>query len=324
MGGGMQREVLEWLGRSGVGVFAVHYVRHRHVITEEGAEGRSKRIRRIAHLAFVLGPTPFRHAETSPATVTAMSDVISIETLGAIATITIDRAPVNALTAEHWTELRDVIAMTADNHELRAVVVAGENQSFCAGADIRTLTEPHADMDEAEMLLVVADAANAIRQHRAPVIAAIDGPAHGGGLELALACDIRIASPRATFAAAGINMGLIASVSSLIDAIGDTRARRMLLTGYRITAADASLWGLVTDVDDAPLDAAMAVASAIATKPPLAVEATKYAVAQRPRLSPAEHSDLMGELFRFLATSDDHAEAIRAFLEKRRGNYGRR
>jgi enoyl-CoA hydratase len=253
-----------------------------------------------------------------------MSEVISVETLDAVATITIDRAPVNALTSEHWVELRDVIESTVDNHGLRAVVIEGRNRSFCAGADIRTLTDPPPGTDEAAMLLVVAEVAAAIRQHRAPVIAAIDGPAHGGGLELALACDIRIASPRSTFAAAGVNMGLVASVASLIDAIGDTRSRRMLLTGYRITAADAQLWGLVTDVDDAPHDAAMAVASAIATKPPLAVEATKYAVAQREALSPDEHAQLMSELFRSLAQSGDHAEAIAAFLEKRRGEYNRR
>ena len=251
-----------------------------------------------------------------------MTEAISSTLENGIVTISIDRAPVNALAPVDWQRLCDHIEEASTNTDVRAVVIDGGEGRFCAGADIRVLTEPTAD--PAMMLHNVSDAATSIRACRVPVIAAIDGPSHGGGLELALACDIRIASMQATFSASGVNMGLVASVQSLVEAIGDTRARLMLFTGERFDAKLAEAWSLVTLVDDQPLSAAMALAKTIAAKAPLAIEAIKTALATASTMSSADHESLMSELFASLAESNDHQEAISAFLEKRPRSFTRR
>ena len=250
-----------------------------------------------------------------------MGSAITSSRQGSILTITIDRAPVNALPPPDWAALRDQIDAASADTSVRAVVIDGGAGRFCAGADIRVLSEPS---DEPTiMLTIVAEACNAIRNCRVPVIAAIDGAAHGGGIELALACDIRIASPTSTFSASGVNMGLVASVRSLVDAIGDTRARLMLFTGERFDAALAESWFLVTMVEDDPHAEAQALAATIATKAPLSIEANKTALAAMSTLSADEHDALMTELFGTLAGTEDHQEAINAFLEKRPRRFRR-
>ncbi len=252
----------------------------------------------------------------------AMTSAISTTVENGIATIGVDRAPVNALPPGDWAELRDAVAAASADLDVRSIVIEGGKGRFCAGADIRVLTEPQDD--PAMMLTIVADAAQAIRNCRVPVIAAIDGPSHGGGLELALACDIRIASPEATFSASGINMGLVASVQSLVHAVGDTRARLMLFTGDRFDAKLAESWGLISVVDEQPFGAAMAIAESIARKAPLAVEANKTALASAAEMDGDKHRELMTELFGTLAGTEDHQEAINAFLEKRPRNFTRK
>ena len=260
-----------------------------------------------------------------------MTTGISVERLAGnpIDLVVIDRPPVNALPPSDWADLRDAVAASSADQDVRAVVIAGRADAFCAGADIRHLSSEAVREDGTTALDTVAEAANAVREARVPVIAAIAGPAHGGGLELALACDIRVAAEGATFAAAGVNMGLIASVGALIAAIGDTRARWMLLTGSRIDARRAADWGLVIAPDDAAehpdvLDVALEMAQSIAAKPPLAVEATKRAATEYHRLPHAEHHRLVDSLFTDLAHTDDHAEALAAFLEKRSPRYSRK
>lgn len=251
-----------------------------------------------------------------------MANVLQTTTDGGIATITIDRPPVNALPPEDWTELRRHLDETSNDPSIRVVVLDGGPGRFCAGADITTLTKP--SEERALMLRLVADVALSVRTHRAPVIAAVDGPAHGGGLELALACDLRVASPSATFAASGVNMGLVASVRSLNQTIGATHARTMLLTGTRVDAATADRWGLVSHFDEAPLHRALELAAMIAEKAPLAIESTKRALAALDDLDPAAHQTLMTDLFTELADSADHREAIDAFLTKRNPDFKRR
>jgi len=151
------------------------------------------------------------------------------------------------------------------------------------------------------------------------VIAAINGSALGGGLELALACDIRLASTNATFACSAVNVGLLLSWHRLPRVVGMGRASEMLLSGQTYGAEQAERWGLVTDLHppDQLIDAAVLLAERIASRAPLSLEATK-SVAQRAfELSAIEANALQTELFLQLATSSDHLEAVRAFLEKR-------
>lgn len=250
-----------------------------------------------------------------------MASAITSTSANGIVTISIDRAPVNALPPDDWAALSDFVDAASTDTTVRAVVIDGGTGRFCAGADIRVLTEP--SDDPAMMLTIVGKACVSIRSCRVPVIAAIDGPSHGGGLELALACDVRIASSQATFSASGVNMGLVASVQSLVNVVGDTRARLMLFTGERFDAKLAEEWSLITLVDDNPRAAAYAIAETIAKKAPLAIEANKTALHSATTLSSTDHADLMTELFGTLAGTADHQEAINAFLEKRPRNFDR-
>ncbi len=240
-----------------------------------------------------------------------------------VAVIRIDRPPVNALPPSDWVALTSLVQAVGDEHDVRALVIAGVPGAFCAGADIRILTNPSPDDPPAMMLTTVADTCRAIRSIRVPVIAAIDGPAHGGGLELALACDIRVSSSAATFAASGVNMGLVASVRSLVEIVGQSRARRMLLTGQRIEAEQAERWGIVTDLVDDPMATALELAHVMASKAPLAVEAAKRMAAAVDQADAGAHDELMIDEFSTLAASADHAEAIRAFLAKDRPTFNR-
>ncbi len=255
------------------------------------------------------------HEELSPA--------VSIDRKDAIAEVRIDAPPVNALATQDWEAIAAAFTSISSDNAVRAAILHGERGRFCAGADINGLAHPPVGQDPATPFTVVADAAAAIRTCRVPVIAAIQGPAHGGGLELALACDIRIAGEKATFAAAGINMGLIASVRSLSQTFGDSVARRMLLTGERFDVHDARRLGLLIEGGSNPRKTARKMALQIAAKPPLAVEATKAALNELDRLDPTEHDAYVVETFRRLATSADHHEAIASFQEKRNGEFGR-
>lgn len=243
---------------------------------------------------------------------------------GHIDVVTIDRPPVNALTPSDWHELREHFVESAENIDVRVIVLAGTQSTFCAGADIRALTDNVVATGGTTALRVVGETADTIRLLRVPVVAAISGPAHGGGLELALACDVRLADRSASFAAAGVNMGLIASVGSLIRAIGDARARAMLLTGRRIDAETALQWGLVTELTTGDLmTAALSMARDIAQKSPLAVEATKRAADEFHKRAHDDHENLLDEIFSELAATADHREALASFLEKRPGHYER-
>jgi enoyl-CoA hydratase/carnithine racemase len=154
---------------------------------------------------------------------------------------------------------------------------------------------------------------------RVPVIGAINGWCVGGGFELALCCDIRIASSEARFVCAGVNMGLMASTYRLPRLIGVSRAKAMLLTGLPHDAEAAERFGLVTSIH-APghlREAAVALAERIATRAPLSVEATKRTASQAIDLSPEEAGRVWSEELRALRASNDHKAAVEAFRERR-------
>lgn len=257
-----------------------------------------------------------------------MSDVPSVssshlEPTDAIGLVTIDRPPVNALPTSAWREMTESIERLAASDDVRVIIITGGEQRFCAGADISELIDLDSQDDPATMLTAVNETTAAIRAARVPVIAAVRGPAMGGGLGLALSCDIRVASPDATFAAAGVNMGVLATVWPLVNAIGDTAARRMLLTGDVIDAETALEWGLVTQLVEDPLATATEIASTISAKPPLAVSASKQALNELSNATAADSLELVTELFRELRGSNDHREALDAFRNKRPAEFKR-
>jgi enoyl-CoA hydratase len=224
-----------------------------------------------------------------------------------VARVTIANEPSNALGDTVRPHLIAALQALHADTDVRTVVLTGAGHMFCAGDDLREVAvrgpRMRASLAEFQVLF------DLIATLRPPVIAAVNGPAFGGGLELALCCDIRLAATSARFAASGVNMGLMASAVRLPRLIGPARAKAMLLSGLPVDAETALSYGLVTAVhDDADLaDAALALATHIASRAPLSVEAVKRTVNR------GTDADEVAAL----AASDDHREAIRAFLEKR-------
>ena len=155
---------------------------------------------------------------------------------------------------------------------------------------------------------------NRVDAARVPVIAAINGFCLGGGLELALACDIRLSSPDAIFTASGVNVGLMASIKRLPRLIGEGPAKAMLLTGAPVDAETALIRGLVTGLHKAVVKDALALADRIATRAPLSVEAVKRVVGR-----PFDERAELAALFH----SEDHQSALQAFAAKQTPSFRR-
>jgi len=204
-----------------------------------------------------------------------------------VGVLTIDSPPSNPFTWEsHQSMLRALDVIESDN-DVRAFVITGTGRAFTSG--VANLREDQAltDAQLADYIGGFSGMLNRVEALRMPVVAAINGATVGGGLEFALACDIRPASNEAFFVAAGVNVGLIVSFWRLPRVVGLGPAKEIILTWSRYTAEQALRWGLVTEVHEpeALLPAALAKAQRIATRAPLSVEAAKSAVAQAFELS---------------------------------------
>lgn len=242
-----------------------------------------------------------------------------------IAAITLDNPPRNTLSWESRRRLGEILDELEANTDVRCVVITGAGKAFTAGADLRE-DEVMADDQLSDFLGGFERILNGIEGFRAPVIAAINGAAVGGGLEFAMSCDIRMASTDAVFIAAGVNVGLIANFWRLPRIVGLGPAKEILLTGDRYTAGEALRWGLVTSVHQ-PADlmpAAMEKAERIATRAPLSVENTKACAGRGLEMGREAARELQVQKFLEMFHTEDHAEALRAFFERRTGDYHRR
>jgi len=231
----------------------------------------------------------------------------------AVTLLEIDNPPANPLGAD----MREAFIAALDEAEagdaVRCLIVTGRGRAFCSGDDLKSEGPQQDDLAGFGRVLDRLEAA------RVPVVAAVNGWCLGGGFELALCCDIRLASTAATFTAAGVNVGLMASTYRLPRLIGVSRAMSMLLTGLPHDAETAERYGLVTGVY-APGDlraSAIALAERIASRAPLSVEAVKRTARRAPNLSPDEANAIWGEEQRVLRRSNDHKAAVAAFRERR-------
>lgn len=244
-----------------------------------------------------------------------------------VALITLDRPErLNALTFRMFDEFHEVSAEIAADKEIRAVVLTGEGRGFCSGLDLdEAATLP--DMTPSEMMLGQerwAGSMVALHELPQPVIAAVNGAAAGGGLGVALAADMRIASPQARFNAAFVRIGLSAGdigVSwALPRIIGFGLAAEILTTGRFVDAEEAARIGLVNRVvpAEALLDEAFAVAEQIAANSPFGVMLTKrvlHANVDAPGLRSAIETENRGQTLATRGT--DFPEALEAFRAKR-------
>jgi enoyl-CoA hydratase/carnithine racemase len=213
--------------------------------------------------------------------------------------------------------------------EVRCVIITGAGSTFSAGYDIADIPEGSFERDAEALVAHPFQAAmEAVSAHPYPVVAAINGPCLGGGLELAVRCDLRVAAEGARLGMPPAKLGLIYGHTGLvrfIDVIGVARTKELFLTGRNLSARRAEAIGLVNEVvADADLAAAaIELASEIAANAPLAARGNKRAIetlAAFPRLTPEQERELV-ELRRSCFASEDLREGIRAFAEKRKPRW---
>jgi enoyl-CoA hydratase len=250
---------------------------------------------------------------------------IRVERRGDVELLTIDRpAARNALTHRTYAELERAVRETT----ARCLVITGADPAFCSGDDVRQVMgggegRPAATLAREPRLTPAADA---LLHSDVPAIAAVNGPAVGWGMELALLADLRVASERARFGELFVLRGLccdVAGLARLAGLVGREKAAELLFTGEMIDAAEALRIGLVARVVPHAelLPAALALADRIAANPPLAVARLKAGL--REALDPDWQalgrwvSSSLGRLFQ----TEDHREGVRAFLEKRPPRY---
>ena len=244
-----------------------------------------------------------------------------------VATITLNRPEVrNAMnTALREAMLRRFTALATDD-DVRVIVVTGAgDRAFSAGADIREFVEPQAPTQFREQRRRI-EFRLLMERCPQPIIAAIRGVALGGGLELALACDIRIAADDALLGLTEINLAIIpggGGTQRLPRLIGRGKALEMILTGARIGAAEALRLGLVERVVPAAdvMKTALELARELAGKAPVALRYAKEAVVKGLALPLEDGIRLEGDLSTLLRTTEDRLEGARAFLEKRKPNW---
>ena len=229
----------------------------------------------------------------------------------------------NALSPELMEELATLVEAWDDDPEVRCVVIAGGDDYFAAGADIRAMAER--SFQDA----LTAPSARfwpRIAACRTPLLAAVSGYALGGGCELALACDMVVASESAELGQPEIMLGIIpggGGTQRLARVLGKQRTMELVLTGRRITAHEAHAMGLVNRVTakDAWLEEAVELAAVVVRRPPIAVRLAKQAVLAADESALTAGLDHERRLYEIAMATEDRAEGMRAFLEKRRPDF---
>jgi enoyl-CoA hydratase len=240
-----------------------------------------------------------------------------------VATVTLNRPEVhNAMNEAMRRDLTRCFDTIATDEDVQAVVVTGAGErAFSAGADIREFVEPLVPVRFREQRRRL-DFRQAMDRCWQPILAAVNGFALGGGLELALACDMRIAAVGATLGLTEINLAIIpggGGTQRLPRLVGRGKALELILTGARIPADEALRIGLVERVvpTGEALKAATELARSMAAKAPVALRYAKEAVVKGLELPLAEGLRLEGDLSTLLRTTEDRLEGAKAFLEKR-------
>ena len=229
----------------------------------------------------------------------------------------------NALSPEMRAEIAETLERLDADPEVRCIVVAGTDDYFAAGADIRAMAERPLDaLPDPEGMRFWTR----ISAIGTPIVAAVSGYAFGGGCELAMACDMIVCDEKTRFGQPEINLGIIpggGGTQRLARAIGKQRAMEYVLTGRRWDAQTAERWGLVNKVvgDGAWLDKAIELAREIAERPPLAARLAKRAVQVAEDTGLAEGLRAERELFDEAMATEDRIEGMTAFLEKREPQF---
>lgn len=254
--------------------------------------------------------------------ITSTSDKIQVEINGPVATLTINNPPANTWDIESLPALRDVVAALNDDLSIYALVITGRGDKFfSAGADLKLF----ADGDPATARTMgqhFGEAFEALSNFRGVSIAAINGFAMGGGLEVALACDLRIAETQVKLALPEARVGLLpcaGGTQRLAQLVGEGWAKRMILCNERVDAETAERIGLVEQVvaTGEALQVAQALALQAAQQSPIAVSLCKELIHSARDKAISDGLELEREHFAALFTTEDQREGVNAFLEKR-------
>jgi enoyl-CoA hydratase len=251
-----------------------------------------------------------------------MPNTISVTREEPIATVQLNRPEVlNALNEELMSELLDALRALDDDTAIRCIVLTGNERAFAAGADIK---ETFVAATPVSMLAQdLTTKWEGIRRIRTPIIAAVSGYALGGGCELAMTCDIIVASETAQFGQPEIDLGIIPGAGGtqrLTRAVGKSVAMELILTGRRFKAEEAKAIGLVAQVYPAAswLEDAKALARTIAAKPPVAVRLATEAIDLAFSSTLEAGLEFERKAFYLLFATEDKAEGVDAFVNKRK------
>ena len=253
-----------------------------------------------------------------------MNHILTEITETRVGLIRIDRPKaLNALSPDLMEEMGQALVAFDADADIGCIVITGNEKAFAAGADIKAM----ANAGVVEMLIedVIAKW-ETIHHIKTPVIAAVSGYCLGGGCELAMSCDMIVASESAKFGQPEINLGIIpgfGGTQRLTHAVGKAVAMEMVLAGRFLSAEEAKAYGLVNQVVpvDSYLDEALKLAVKVATQAPLAARLGKAAVNKALELSLQEGLEYERLLFQMLFASQDQREGMAAFAEKRKPNW---
>jgi enoyl-CoA hydratase len=256
------------------------------------------------------------------------AELVHYTVTDAIAQITLDRAPVNALSMPLIEALLEALARARDDQSVRAVIIASARKVFCAGLDLDIIRGKRGT--EAKLFLERLYFALNDVQYRMgkPTIAAIDGPARAGGMTIAISCDMIIAGAAATFGYPEIDVGLIPALHfvQLPRLVGKHQAFGPLFLGDSFDAATAFRMGLVSEVVSAgtALDRARAIALRFAEKSPIVMKIGRDAFMRAMDADYRRAIENAAESFALVATTQDCQEGLDAFVEKRPPKYSGR
>lgn len=254
-----------------------------------------------------------------------MFETIRYEVKDDIAWVYLNRPDkLNAFIAQMNHEIKEAIKSATFDNEVRCIVITGEGRAFCSGQDLSEVDE---DMDHGQVLRDhYGPMIKQIRQCEKPIIAAVNGVAAGAGFSLALACDFRLVSERASFLNAFIHVGLIPDSGNLYyltQLVGHAKAVELAILGEKIAAADAVAMGLATRV--IPMDSweedVSLFAKRLAGMPTKAIGLIKRSLKVIPNLSFEDYLEVEAQGQRIAGQTEDHREGLNAFMEKRTPVY---
>jgi Enoyl-CoA hydratase/carnithine racemase len=251
-------------------------------------------------------------------------EMILAETRGRVGLVTLNRPQaMNALNNQLMRELMDALEAFDKNDPIGAMVITGNEKAFAAGADIKEMADKTIQqmMDRDHVAVF-----GRIRTIQKPVIAAVSGWALGGGCEVALSCDMIVASESAKFGQPEINIGVIPGAGGtqrLTRAVGKAIAMEMILNDRRLTAQEAYQFGMVNRVVpvEGYLEEALRLAEEIASRAPIAVRAAKKMINQSYERFLADGLSEEKQVFYNLFATEDQKEGMKAFAEKRRPEW---